>query len=121
MDTPDFISLIGTLLSFILALCFVYRIVYFLIGLFGRSPVQNTTHQCRYGVLISARNEEAVISDLIHSIQGQDYPSDLVTIFVIADNCTDRSPRRPDSAYETCPHPGDGRKLHSGPLFWLWK
>lgn len=91
MDTPDFISLIGTLLSFILALCFVYRIVYFLIGLFGRSPVQNTTHQCRYGVLISARNEEAVISDLIHSIQGQDYPSDLVTIFVIADNCTDHT------------------------------
>ena len=91
MDTPDFISLIGTLLSFILALCFVYRIVYFLIGLFGRSPVQNATHQCRYGVLISARNEEAVISDLIHSIQGQDYPSDLVTIFVIADNCTDHT------------------------------
>lgn len=91
MDLPDLISLLGISLSFILTLCFVYRIVYFFIGLFGRSPVQDTGRLGRYGVLISARNEEAVISDLIQSIRDQDYPSDLITIFVIADNCTDRT------------------------------
>lgn len=91
MDMPDFISLVGIILSFILTLFFVYRVIYFFIGLFGQCPVKDTPHYSHYGVLISARNEEAVISDLIESIQRQDYPTDLVTIFVIADNCTDRT------------------------------
>ncbi|MBQ8663268.1 MAG: glycosyltransferase family 2 protein [Eubacterium sp.] len=45
----------------------------------------------RYGVLIAARNEEAVIANLIHSIQEQTYNKNLVDIFVVADNCTDRT------------------------------
>ncbi len=91
MDISDLFSLMGIILSFILSLCFIYRIVYFLIGLFGRLTVHDTDHRYRYGILISARNEETVISDLIHSIQKQDYPADLITIFVIADNCTDHT------------------------------
>lgn len=43
----------------------------------------------RFAVLICARNEEEVIPDLIHSIQGQTYDQSLITIFVMADNCTD--------------------------------
>ena len=42
----------------------------------------------KFAVLIAARNEEAVISQLIESIQHQSYPSD-DEIFVAADNCTD--------------------------------
>lgn len=45
----------------------------------------------KYAVLIAARNEEAVISHLIESINRQTYPSDLIKIFVIADNCTDNT------------------------------
>ena len=45
----------------------------------------------RYAVLISARNENAVIGDLIHSIRVQNYPQELIDIFVIADNCTDNT------------------------------
>lgn len=91
MVISDLISLIGIVLSCLLTLCFIYRIVYFFIGLFGHSLKPDTKIQSHYGVLISARNEEAVISDLIKSIQTQDYPADLITIFVIADNCTDRT------------------------------
>ena len=40
-------------------------------------------------MLIAARNEEAVISELIDSINAQDYPSGLIDIYVAADNCTD--------------------------------
>lgn len=43
----------------------------------------------KYAVLIAARNEEEVIGNLISSIKNQDYPSELVDIFVVADNCTD--------------------------------
>lgn len=45
----------------------------------------------RYGVLIAARNEEAVIANLIKSIQNQTYDEKLVNVFVVADNCTDQT------------------------------
>ena len=46
----------------------------------------------RYAVLICARNEEAVIGDLIDSINSQTYEGS-VTTFVMADNCTDSTYR----------------------------
>lgn len=45
----------------------------------------------RYAVLIAARNEEAVVGELIDSIKTQNYPSDMVDVFVVADNCTDET------------------------------
>lgn len=42
-------------------------------------------------MLIPARNEEPVIGNLINSIKKQDYPQELITIFVVADNCTDNT------------------------------
>jgi cellulose synthase/poly-beta-1,6-N-acetylglucosamine synthase-like glycosyltransferase len=47
----------------------------------------------RYAVLISARDEETVISQLLLSIQAQDYPQELITVFVAADNCADGTAR----------------------------
>ena len=41
--------------------------------------------------MVAARNEETVIADLIHSIKVQNYPAELIDIFVIADNCTDNT------------------------------
>ncbi|AKV55562.1 N-acetylglucosaminyltransferase [Bifidobacterium actinocoloniiforme DSM 22766] len=43
----------------------------------------------RFAVLISARNEEHVVGSLIDSIQAQTYPSRLIDIWLVADNCTD--------------------------------
>ena len=40
---------------------------------------------------MSARNESAVIADLIHSIKVQNYPQELIDVFVVADNCTDNT------------------------------
>ena len=42
-------------------------------------------------MLIAARNEETVIGDLLDSLHAQDYDMSLITVFVIADNCTDRT------------------------------
>jgi cellulose synthase/poly-beta-1,6-N-acetylglucosamine synthase-like glycosyltransferase len=41
--------------------------------------------------MIAARTEKYVIGNLLDSINKQDYPKDLVTIFVVADNCTDNT------------------------------
>ena len=42
-------------------------------------------------MLISARNEENVISTLVDSIHRQSYPQELIDVYVIADNCTDKT------------------------------
>ncbi len=43
----------------------------------------------RFAALISARNEENVIGQLLDTINAQNYPADMRQIIVIADNCTD--------------------------------
>lgn len=76
--------------SILLTLCFSYQFFYILYASIKKpkrfKPVEQ---KHRYAVLISARNEEAVIGHLINSIKLNDYPKDLVDIYVVADNCTD--------------------------------
>ncbi len=43
----------------------------------------------RFAVLIPARNEARCISGLIESLHNQNYPPELVEIYVIPNNCTD--------------------------------
>lgn len=72
--------------------CYAYQIFYLFVGLFSRR--RQGRHDAalhRYAAIISARNEENVIAGLIASLRKQDYPAELLDIFVIADNCTDRT------------------------------
>ena len=46
-----------------------------------------------YAILICARNEAAVIGDLLASLRAQTYPRELLTVYVLADNCTDDTAR----------------------------
>lgn len=41
--------------------------------------------------ILPAHNEENVIGNLIESLKKQDYPANLIDIYVIADNCTDNT------------------------------
>ena len=85
----------------VLAICYVVGIFmgilviqdkpYMLIGLFATRKFKPAKKQHKYAVLIPARNEEPVIANLINSIRKQDYPQELITIFVVADNCTDNT------------------------------
>ena len=78
---------IGVFLAF--TICYVYQFFYIFTVLTRKPPKQEAKKNHRYAVMISARNEIAVIGDLIHSIRMQNYPQELIDIFVIADNCTD--------------------------------
>lgn len=68
-----------------------YYLVYRVLGFFCTRKFKPTQNKHKYAICIAARNEETVIGNLIASIKNQDYPSDLLTIFVIADNCTDKT------------------------------
>lgn len=84
------IVIINICISILFTLCYMYQIFYLLYALFVSPKKYKATKQTnRYAVMISARNEEKVIGHLLQSIKACDYPSELVDIYVIADNCTD--------------------------------
>ena len=45
----------------------------------------------RFMAIIPAHNEEAVVGNLVESLKKQNYPTELYDIYVIADNCTDKT------------------------------
>lgn len=44
-----------------------------------------------FALVVAAHNEEIVIGNMVKSLKFLDYPSDKFDIFVIADNCTDKT------------------------------
>lgn len=80
-------AVIGSVISAML----IYKTAYKIIGLFFTRKFPPAKKQHKYAVVIAARNEEKVIGNLLDSIKKQDYPSELVTVFVVADNCTDKT------------------------------
>ncbi len=67
-----------------------YRL-YDIIGLFFTRKFKPAKNKHKYAIVIAARNEESVIGNLLESIRKQDYPQELLTVFVVADNCTDKT------------------------------
>jgi len=80
-------NIIGAVLSFLLA----YKTIYFIIGIFFTRKFKRAKQKHKYAIVIAARNEEKVIGNLLDSIKKQDYPNELLTVFVVADNCTDNT------------------------------
>lgn len=65
--------------------------IYNIIGFFFTRKFKPAKKLHKYAILIAARNEESVIGNLLDSIECQDYPKELLKVFVVADNCTDRT------------------------------
>lgn len=84
------LSVLDVLLAIVGAAGLLYQGVCILVSLFSK-PVRfpEAPMDKRFAVLISARNESNVIGNLIDSIHGQTYPTDLIDIWLVADNCTD--------------------------------
>lgn len=85
----DFIEWFNRLLVVLFFLCYAYQFAYIPIAWLRRPRVYGPGRRNRFAFLIAARNEEAVIGQLLDSIRAQDYPADLFDIYVVADNCTD--------------------------------
>lgn len=91
MSPLQALKLIAILLGALLSICYAYQFIYLFLPLFIKNRTKKTAHLRRYGILIAARNEEAVLPQLLQSIQNQDYPAQLITTYVVADNCTDKT------------------------------
>lgn len=100
-------QIFNAVMTALFLVCYAYQLFYIPVSLFGRVLdrrkkwdilVQDTNMAVgsdssgnKVAVLICARNEEEVIGELIKSIRQQDYPAELIKIFVAADNCTDKT------------------------------
>ena len=84
-------ALINNILGILFILCYAYQFFYIIVPWFWKEKPHKETVPHKIGVFIAARNEESVIQCLIDSIQKQTYDLSLVTIFVVADNCTDQT------------------------------
>ncbi len=88
------LSIVNIVIGALFMLCYSYQVVFLVISLIKKPRLYpETDEKFKYAVLISARNEENVIDQLIGSIKSQDYPSELIDVYVIADNCTDNTAR----------------------------
>lgn len=93
MKTLQMIHYFNFVIATVFVVFYFYQIGYLLLGLLMKHRKNKTgSHQFhRYAAVISARNEANVIGGLIASLKAQNYPSDLLDIYVIADNCTDNT------------------------------
>lgn len=86
------IVIFNTIVGLVFSVCFLYQVVFFFIGLIrGQVKIPPAKKQHTYAFFIAAHNEEAVIANLVKSITDQDYPSELIDVFVVADACTDNT------------------------------
>lgn len=78
-----------------LTVLYFYQFIYIVIALVGEKKKRHFTQDAKelhkYAFIIAARNESAVIGNLINSIKQQNYPSELIDVIVVADNCTDNT------------------------------
>lgn len=91
MQQLEILNAVSRALFVLLGACFLYQIVYLFVPFLAKKRPQQPEKHNRYAILIAARNEEAVLPYLLDSIREQDYPHALVTTYVVADNCTDRT------------------------------
>lgn len=87
-----YLYLLQQALLWIITIYWAYQIVVSfcsLIKLKDKKLIIEKNH--KFMAIVPAHNEEAVIKNLIDSLQDQDYPKELYDIYVIADNCTDRT------------------------------
>jgi len=82
---------INNIFGIILSILVIHKTFYFVIGMFFTRKFKVAKKKHKYAICIAARNEKYVIGNLLNSIFKQDYPKELLTVFVVADNCTDNT------------------------------
>lgn len=90
-----FVKNFNLIIFILLTAMYAYQTVYVFIALIGEKRKNHfeagAKKMHKYGAVIAARNEAAVICQLIESIKKQRYPAELIEVFVVADNCTDNT------------------------------
>lgn len=85
------LRILNLVVAIIFAICYAYQTAYVIVPFIVKPKPHKKTSPHSYAILICARNEESVIANLVESLLEQDYPKELIKVFVCADNCTDNT------------------------------
>ncbi len=91
MNYVTIINIIFAVISALLGIYLFHFIFFAISATFHHRKYPISDEKCRYGIIVSAKDEEKVIGRLINSIKQTDYPLDKIEIFVIAHNCKDQT------------------------------
>jgi cellulose synthase/poly-beta-1,6-N-acetylglucosamine synthase-like glycosyltransferase len=69
----------------------LYYLILSCFGLYKKDTFSTHKPQKSFALIVAAHNEEMVIGKIIDSLKRLDYPKNLYDIFIIADNCTDKT------------------------------
>ena len=88
----EYLYILREALVWIITIFWLYQLLVSLCSLIklkDKPLKENKNH--RFMAIIPAHNEEAVVANLIESLKNQNYDKSLYDIYVIADNCTDKT------------------------------
>ena len=87
-----YLNILGQAITWIITIFWLYNIGVSACALikFKDKPLKFYKKH-KFMAIIPAHNEEGVVVNLINSLKAQNYPKELLDIYVIADNCTDNT------------------------------
>ena len=92
VSAPDVVNKINFVFVILFIVLYFMQNVHLFVGVFTpHKKFKKAKKFHKYAYFICARNESQVIGNLIDSIYGQNYPRELMQVFVCADNCTDNT------------------------------
>ena len=88
----EYVYLLRQALVYLTVIFWIYELAISVCSLikFKEKPLL-TNKKHKFMAIIPAHNEEMVVGNLVESLKNQNYDKDLLDIYVIADNCTDRT------------------------------
>lgn len=89
-------ALLEIIYSVFVFICKFFAVYFAYIAVFcilGKKKELKPNKKMKFAAIIAARNEENCIENIIGSLKLQDYPQELLDIFVVPNNCTDNTAR----------------------------
>lgn len=85
------LTLVNLIMLSLTVLCFCYHLLLVFLNFVKKPKKYPDAKAKKYAILVPAHNEESVIGPLLDSLNAQDYPKDMLDVYVVADNCTDNT------------------------------
>jgi len=107
-------------LQSLLTVVVIYHLAIIVLGFFTKERVaRSLCARTRFAIIIPAHNEECTVAQAVSSLLESDYAARLRDIFVIADNCTDRTAEVARQSGALCLERTDPKKGKGYALQWM--
>ena len=95
----EYLYLLQNAITWVVTIFWIYNLAISLCSLIKlKDKPLKINKEHKFMAIIPAHNEEAVVGNLVESLKKQNYPKELLDIYVIADNCTDRTAKVAEEA-----------------------